>query len=115
MQQMIIGDIKVEAPEPVEIVQVKLFPILMVLLLVVSFFLFVYAIPNAKNRVSNEAQVQMGIATAVERIYAEAQIDALEGRIRVAPSINGSYTWIDSPWSDGRSPRFTDIADYKGE
>jgi hypothetical protein len=41
----------------------------------------------------------------------EAQIDALEGRVRVVATESG-YEWIESPWNDGRNPRFTDINKY---
>lgn len=42
----------------------------------------------------------------MELAFYEGQKDALEGRIRIELTESGKYRWIESPWDDGKKPKF---------
>jgi len=65
------------------------------------------------ERAIDNAQTEATLTAALERVYAEAQIDALEGRLKVVPAEDGSYKWIESPWDNGAAPVFNTIAEYR--
>lgn len=113
--QQIIGSVKLETAKPIKVIEINAFPILLTLILLITTFFASIWVSNVRaDRAAETAHVDAMIAVAIERVYAEAQIDALEGRIRVAPTTDGSYIWIDSPWSDGKAPRYSNVADYRG-
>lgn len=113
--QQIIGSVRLETAKPIKVIEINVFPVLLTLVLVVAaFFTSIYISNIRAEQVAETAHVDTMIAIAIERVYAEAQIDALEGRVRVAPTADGSYVWVDSPWSDGTAPRFRNVADYRG-
>ena len=115
--QQVIGNVKLETSRPVKVINVNAAPILLgIISIIAALFASTWILDKQNARVAESAQVEAMIAVAVERVYAEAQIDALEGRLKVIPTADGiSYRWIDSPWSDGRTPRFNNIADYRSE
>ena len=107
-----IQNIHFNSKESVEVIEVNLAPIIFILFIIVAgVWIAIGASGVRAEKALTEAETQVALTTALERVYAEAQIDALEGRVRVVATESG-YEWIESPWNDGRNPRFTDINKY---
>jgi type II secretory pathway pseudopilin PulG len=108
MQQK-IGNIKIETDEPVKVIEINLTPIIIILIIITIIVGILFGFNSyqtqAKAALSEQAAIRV-----LERVYAEAQIDALAGRIRVIPLSDGSYVWISSPWVDGRTPQSVRIS-----
>ena len=59
---------------------------------------------NKRNNVTNEqltTSIQRLVITAMERGYAEGQVDTVNGDIRIKKVNDSTYVWIKSPWDSG--------------
>lgn len=57
--------------------------------------------------------MQQSLDILIERVYIQAQADALNGQLRIVPTTDGDFRWIDSPWDDGRDPHFETLSEYR--
>lgn len=46
-------------------------------------------------------KIQLLLRSALEKAYAEGQIDAINGDIRIKSINFGRYVWVKSPWDSG--------------
>lgn len=113
MHTTIANGIEIETDKSIEVVEINAQPFIFVFLLIMISVGVVFGIVGARNRrLAEEIRTDIALTTAIERVYAEAQIDALEGRARVTQNEAGEYVWISSPWDDGRDPRFDKVDEY---
>lgn len=110
--QQVIGNVRFDSSEPMKVIEVRLLPIVLIALtlMLVLFGSLWVSNARAQQQLAQQAHVDMLLAEALEQVYATAQIDALEGRLRVIPT-DGDYMWIESPWENAE-PKHRYISQY---
>lgn len=107
--QQVIGNIKIETEQPIKVIEVSLLPILLVITLLAGGLLLGTILRRDRPQ---QAYIESRITTTMEHVYMQAQIDALNGQLRIRPTDDGDYEWVDSPWS-GAEVRFQYLSQYQ--
>lgn len=113
MHTVIANGIEIETERPIEVIEVNVRPFIITLMLIIAIVAVVFGVAGIQNRrLVKDIETELALSTAMERVYAEAQIEALEGRAKIAQNEAGEYVWISSPWEDGRGTRFNRVDEY---
>jgi hypothetical protein len=81
----------------------------LVLLIVLIVVMFTCEHSNSEKReaeakASLEKTIAAGSQSSMEYAYFQGQLDAVNGRVRIALNADNTYFWKESPWDDKRTP-----------